>query len=347
MKILFLWDGKESYVKDFWINKYFIENEFDYSYIGINNLKQEDLDNKKRSLFLHIKYIYASIKVLFKSQRGDLIIIWLDKMGVYTFFLSKLLFFSRKLIILNIMIPPAKTNLQRLINWLYSLCYNNDCVTATVNSNELIGYYKKNLKLTRDNIKFLPDSINDLEGISENYNEGDGYVFFGGSGGRNFHLMAEIANNMEDVPFVFVVKKKYFPSEINLKSNIKIYYDTSLNEFNRLLSNASLVVLPISVETPAGLLVLITAGLKSKLVICSKTLSIENYINHNVNGVLLESKDAGIWISIIKKYLDMNDQKMLFGKNLNNSIRNNFSNNAYMTKLVNIIDSITPIQNFK
>jgi glycosyltransferase involved in cell wall biosynthesis len=160
-------------------------------------------------------------------------------------------------------------------------------------------------------------------------------------------LIVEIAKRLPTIPFVFVVKKKYFKNIKELSPNVKIFYDTTLEEFNDKLSKSNLVVLPINVDTPAGILVLITAGLKSKMVITSDTPSIRNYISNNVNGILLENINIDDWVSRINENFNNKHQQKRLGEKLQTEMLNKTSNQYYMNQLESILKSILKIKNFK
>lgn len=346
-KIIFLIDGRTTFLKDFWVNKYFLENNYNYKFLGIDNLKQVDLDKRSRALILNFKYIISSLNAILQSSKGDLVIVWLDKMGIYSFIWSILLFRPRKLLILNIMAPNTNSISSKVRNFIYYLCLKNKNSYATVNNPELTDIYKKDLCIDGGNLFVLNDSIQDVSKLKEEYQLGQDYVFFGGSGGRDFDLIIEIAKRLPTIPFVFVVKKKYFKIDKEISRNVKIFYDTTLEEFNDKLSRSNLVVLPINVDTPAGILVLITAGLKSKMVITSNTPSIRNYISNNVNGILLENIFLDDWVSSINENFNNKHQQKRLGKKLQIEMLNVTSNQNYINQLENIIKSISKIKNFK
>ena len=150
-----------------------------------------------------------------------------------------------------------------------------------------------------------------------------------------------------EVSFVFVVKRKYFPANISLTDNVSIFFDISEDDFNSKLSNCNLLALPIKVNTPAGILVIITAGLKSKLIISSNTVAIRGYITNNRNGILLDTLDAATWCKCIEENFNKEIVKEKFGRTLQKDIKNIISHETYMKNLINIIKTIENLDNYK
>lgn len=346
-KIIFLIDGRRPFLKDFWINRYFLTKGFNYLFLGIDNLKQTDLDKRIRKPLLHLKYFLSSLNCILQSSRDDLIITWLDTMGVYAYLCSRLLFRRRKILILNLMIPYQVTFMSKIRDYFYRIALQDKDCYATVNNSVLSDIYNQNLNLSARSFFVLKDSINDIESIKEDYKPGENYVFFGGSAGRDFELMIEVARRLSNIPFVFVVKKQYFPVVNELPKNISIYFDISIEEFNVRLSNCSLLALPIKVDTPAGILVIITAGLKAKLVISSNTISIREYINNNKNGILLDTSSIEEWCKCIDENFKNEIMKEKLGRTLQKDIQSIISHDAYLKNLLSIINSIDNILKYK
>ena len=84
-KIIFLIDNRTSLLEDFWVNKFFVNANYNYLFLGVDNLDRVDIDLKTRMPILHLKYFIASLKCVLKGSKNDLIIIWLDTMGVYAY----------------------------------------------------------------------------------------------------------------------------------------------------------------------------------------------------------------------------------------------------------------------
>ena len=94
------------------------------------------------------------------------------------------------------MAPKQYTFKSKIRDYLYHFALKDKNCYPTVNNLSLIDIYRKDLNLTNKLFFVLRDSIIHPEYIEEDYKPGDNYVFFGGSGARDFQLMIEIAKRL-------------------------------------------------------------------------------------------------------------------------------------------------------
>lgn len=95
---------------------------------------------------------------------------------------------------------------------------------------------------------------------------------------------------MPNVQFTLVMPtfiQKYY-SKIKISDNIHILGNVSLVEFNKLLQESSIVMLPLNTDAPAGLIVIFQAASQQKTVITTSTPVTKEYID-NKTGVLCEN----------------------------------------------------------
>ena len=267
-------------------------------------------------------------------------------MGVYVYFISKLLLRKKKILILNIMNPPEKRLYSRLRDQVYRFALKSDLCYATVNTNSLIKVYRDSFNLPNKKFYVLQDSVQFHEEIVNKFNSKGNYIFFGGSGGRDFELALKIAENTPWTEFVFVIRKKHYFYKTPLSKNVKVFYDIPSNEFNELMLNSSFVILPIKYDTPAGIIVLITAALMCKCVIASNTLTISEYITHEYNGILVDNKDFESWLNYIKTAIKDVEFRERLGTQLNRDILSMTSHESYMKNLKMILNDIVQKEEF-
>lgn len=341
-KIVFLSDGNLSKISESFLYQHFASRNPPYSMVGVNDLNQDDLDLSSRRVILIYKQAKASIKALMRSNRSDTIVVWLDFMGLLTYLFSRLLFCRRRILVLNLMIPDGtKSIFSVLRRFLYRMMLEDANVFSTVNNIALVGYYKDVLKMNHFHRVFtLEDTmLESAKEISE-WSTGDGSVFFGGAAGRNHDLAIQIATLLPNVQFTFVVKEKQFNSTWLLPQNVTLLRDTSLEEFECHLSRSSVMILPISTHTPAGILTLITAALKCRPVISQNTLSLRHYINSGETGVLLDSSDASSWAAEVNILLDDESKRRAMSEALQRSIVKRCSVERYCSELDSIINVV-------
>jgi len=333
-------------MKDFFIYKGLIKNGYNAVLVGVDNLLQRDLEKKYLKFVLHFKFIIACFKAVLKSKKNDLIISWLDIMGVYVFLISKLLLRKRNILILNIMNPPGKNLYSRLRDKVYRYALKSDHCFATVNTHSLVKVYRDSFNLSNKIFYVLKDSVQFHEVIGTKTNNNGSYIFFGGSGGRDFELALSIAQNTPWAEFVFVIRKKHYIYKPPLPQNVKIYYDIPSTEFNDLILNSNLVLLPIKYDTPAGIIVLITAAFMSKCVIASNTLTLKEYIRHEYNGILVQHQNFENWLNYIKIALKDDEFRERLGTQLHKDILSMTSHENYMKNFFVILDDIIQKKEF-
>ncbi|MDA8657086.1 glycosyltransferase [Luminiphilus sp.] len=342
-KIVFLSDGNLSKISESFLYQHFASRNPPYSMVGVNDLNQDDLDLSSRRLILIYKQLKASIKALMRSNRSDTIVVWLDFMGLLTYLFSRLLFCRRRILVLNLMIPAGtKSIFSVLRRFLYRMMLQDVNVFSTVNNIALVGYYKDVLKMNHFHRVFtLEDTI--LESAKEisGWSAGDGSVFFGGAAGRNHDLAIQIATLLPNIQFTFVVKKKQFNTSNELPQNVTVFRDIPIEEFEYHLSRASVMILPISTHTPAGILTLITAALKCRPVVSQNTLSLRPYINNGETGVLLDSSDASSWAAEINILLEDESKRHVMSEAFQKSIVKRCSVERYCSELDSIINIVS------
>lgn len=345
-KIICLIDGNTKIWKDFFIHRLLTLKGYNSVFLGVDNLKQRDLDKKYFHLLLHIKYFWAAFKCVLKSSKSDIIISWLDIMGVYLFFIAKALFKKRKILILNIMNPPNKNLYSILRDRIYHIVLKSKYCYPTVNSTALIPIYQKSLNLKNKEFFLLHDSIDSYDVYKSDYQKGNNYIFFGGTAGRDYEMILEVARRLEEIDFIFVVRKKYFYISKDIPKNVKIFFDLPAEEFYDLMRYSNLILLPIKVDTPAGIIVLLIAGFMSKLVIASNTITINEYITHNYNGILINNSERDLWINTIKKTFNDFPLQEKLGKQLKLSVEEMTSHNLYVDNILKIINTIDKAEKY-
>jgi glycosyltransferase involved in cell wall biosynthesis len=335
-KIFFL---KDSEIND-WLIEGFSQRDFPIVFMGIEN-GAHTLQNSRfiRIFKLHYAYIKLVLNCLFKSRKGDVIVCLLDVMALYLFLFSKLTFKSREIIVINIMLNDQKDFITTNKRRLFKMMLKNKHVHPTVTSNNLKEYYKKLFDLPSKEFYLLHDCYGKLGKYKKSYQEGSGYVFCGGTNGRDWQGLLKIAKLQPHVKFVIVGPQEDTLGE-QYPSNIKYYYDISFLKFQELIENCSLLALPLNTQAPAGLIVLFTAGLISKPVITTDNAATREYITTEENGILVK---LGDYVDFAKQVnlLFLNEQKQkVFGERLFTMIEAVGSPKVFVDTLIHITSQI-------
>lgn len=332
MKVFFL---KDSEIND-WLISGFAQRNFSINFIGIKNSSQKRSSFRlTRILSLHTRYLNLSLKVLRQSKKNDIIICWLDVVGLYVFLLSKFTGKKRNLVPINIMFNDEKDIITTMKRFLFRAMLINSTTYPTVNSDELSLVYKKIFDLPDKDFIVLHDCYGNLEKYKRTFSKGNGTVFCGGTNGRDWDTLVQTAKLLPDVKFVVVGPSKNILGH-PIPRNIEYYYDITYLKFQQLMENSSVLALPLNTEAPAGLIVLFTAGLMSKAVITTNNVIMREFIQTDNNGILIEMGDFANFAKQITQLLSDNEKQKKFGEKLNSQIEKLGAPLVFVDGVINI-----------
>lgn len=288
------------------------------------------------SSYKWISWLKGAVMAIQRSSSGDTCVFWYDFQGVIALWMCKLFFLKRRIIILNLLLKYKPTLKNRLASCFYKSALLSDYVTTTVTSLAYGEALNRQLKITKRH-ELLHDiypTVNEKESGSK---ASENMVFCGGSNGRDWELMMEIGQSMADVQFTLVMPASVYEYYLKrtLPGNIHILKNVSLPEFNRLLQESSIVVLPLNTNAPAGLIVVLQAASQQKLVITTSTPVTKEYIDQD-SGVLCENI-AEQYIKEIRFHLQHPDIAMTKGRVLHDKLKSMCSQETYIKKLCHII----------
>jgi glycosyltransferase involved in cell wall biosynthesis len=320
-----------------WLVKGFADRNFPIVFYGINNADPMISKSRIFRIFsLHTHYIKLSLKGLFKSGRNDVIITFLDVMGLYLVLISKLFFLKRKIIVINIMFNDNNDAISKIKKIAFRFMLKDSSVFPTITSTELEDIYRSTFKLSNKKFLLLNDCYGKLENYKYPFKSKDDYVLSGGSNGRDWQTLVKTAKILPHINFVIVGPQANTLGE-DIPPNIKFFHNIKFEEFQKLLLNCRICTLPLNTQAPAGLIVLFAAGLMSKPVITTDNITMREYINSGDNGILIEPFDhIELANEIEKLYYDTIRQKKL-GEKLFETVNHKGSPEKYIDDLIRII----------
>jgi glycosyltransferase involved in cell wall biosynthesis len=340
-RIFFL---KDSEIND-WLVEGFSKRKINVSFMGLEKSSQMLQKSRiTRILSLHVKYLKLAIRSIIKSKYEDIIICFLDNIGLYVFFLSKVLFIRRRIIVINIMFNNYPDVITKIKKYLYRLMLKDSYIYPTVTSSDLPAIYRNIFNLPDKEFYLLHDCYGKLSKYKQPFCEGNNYVFCGGTNGRDYKSLLKIAGLLPHIRFVIVGPKKNTLGE-EYPSNIEYHYNIEFHLFQDLIHNCSILALPLKTQAPAGLIVLFTAGLMSKPVITSDTPTMREYIIQGEHGILVETGDTINFASEIGLLLDDTKKQRRMGENLFKKIDTSCSPDAFIEKMLEIINHIEHHEN--
>jgi glycosyltransferase involved in cell wall biosynthesis len=338
-KLLFLVDSEAGSID--WLSRQFDNKNYSTSAIGMNSSMKNRTVSWRRSI-LYYKYIQLSLRGIRNSGAEDVIVSWNFIVGAFAAFFCKISGIKRTILSLN-MISYQKGFINTLVRKLvYDTAFRNNNFYITVNSNELIGSYSADYRIKKDHFFILPDCIKKYYETAS-YTVGNGTVFSGGEGMRDWNTLFKAAELLPDTKFIAIARKKNFDTALEIPKNVSMYFDTDYDFFYNQLKESSVVAIPLSTTAPAGLIVMIRAALLSKPIIITSTSSARNYIENNVNGILIDIHDYEALAREISALLSDSDLRKKLCENMRESIQK-YTPENYANTLENYILQIKELR---
>lgn len=315
-----------------------------YNIYDIPDYSMKDRTHKHRIILLYMKYLKQACKVVSIASEKDLLICFNFTTSIAVGLVSK---FKRKrcaILGINIIAPKRKGIVEKLRNMLFHHIMKSDNFFVTVNSKDYISDYSKRFNINQEKFFVLHDSImNTDDSLPFLYRKS--YVFCGGEAKRDWSTMLKACQAIPEIQFLFVARKKYFDKSLVIPPNATIIFDVSEDEFYNYLKESSLVSIPLETRLPAGLIVILKCALYHKPLIVTRTPSVENYIEHNESGYLIEIKDHNDLSSKIEMLYHNPELQKLFSENLYEKVIKYHSPENRALKLIWIINQISGLQN--
>lgn len=330
---------------DEWLISGFDNIDYPIIIIGANNSTQFlDTPRIVRIVLLHYRYLKVALNALFRSKKPDIIICFLDVMAFYLYILSRIFGKKRNIIAVNIMFNDNKSLITRIKRILFRVMLKNRHVFPTITSASLKLYYQSIFNLPLKEFFLVHDCYGKYIELKKDFKIGNGYVFCGGSNSRDWNTLINTAKLLPKIKFVIVGPSKNILGE-NIPENIDYYYNIGYSKFNSLMENSSLIVLPLITQSPAGLIVLLSAGLMTKAVITTDNATMREYITNKENGILVNIGDPVSFANQIESLIYDIDRLKEFGEKLHQKIEELSSPEAFANKLIKIVNKIQSNEN--
>jgi len=206
-------------------------------------------------------------------------------------------------------------------------------VYPTVTSFELKDHYRKKFKLPSKEFYLLHDCYGDLAKYKKSFYSGENYVFSGGKNGRDWKTIKRTAELLPHINFVIIGPQKNTLGD-SYPANIIYDYDIPSVKFQELVEKCTIVALPLETQAPAGIIVLLTAGLMSKPVVTTNNITMREYIKTGVNGILVEMNDSENFAKQIENIMFDADMQKEFGEKLCHTVQELATPSVYVDTLI-------------
>lgn len=198
-----------------------------------------------------------------------------------------------------------------------------------------IAYYKQELRLRGDAFAFVPLAT-DPRFFQMNSDTSGEYVVSAGRTGRDYSTLLSAA---EGIPYSFrIVADRKSISGLSTPENVEVRYNIPLQELLNMTAKAKLVVLPLQNKPiSVGQSVLIQAMALGKAIIATKNAGTVDYIEHGINGLLVDPYDPRILRDSILSLLNDPGKASLLGENAKRIAREKYSIETRMGSICSLI----------
>jgi glycosyltransferase involved in cell wall biosynthesis len=172
------------------------------------------------------------------------------------------------------------------------LCLRHSLRAATVLTKWEVDYYNRIYKLESDRLQFIPwyyiadGIINDIELRCDKYD-----VFVAGGAALDWELIFNAAQG-QDWRVVAISKAKDLShvERLSKNLNVKIFSAITQDEYNKLLMQSSICVLPLKEMWTSVAHIRISNAIYAGVpIVCTNVRGVEGYLVNNVNSLLTEA----------------------------------------------------------
>lgn len=213
---------------------------------------------------------------------------------------------------INLMLKDKPTTKNRIVSWLYKKALLSQDFRASVTSVEYGKWLNKKLDVDckYDLIHDIYRDYYEQKKIETEPNT----VFCGGSNGRDWQFIFDVAKGLPDIKFNVVMNRNVYESNnYVIPSNVNVFCDITYQGFLEKLCSSKMVCLPLNTEAPAGLIVMFQAAANEKLVITTKTVTSCEYVTEERGEAL--TKNIAMWQKQIKYYMEHEREAVQKAKN--------------------------------
>jgi glycosyltransferase involved in cell wall biosynthesis len=117
------------------------------------------------------------------------------------------------------------------------------------------------------------------------------YIMSYGINARDYHTLFEAVQGISLQ--VVVVARKFNIEGLEIPNNVKVLYNISLHECDKLVSNCLFTVFTFDGTEPScGQISIVTSFMLGKPVICTDWIAVKDYVINDVNGLLVKMGNA-------------------------------------------------------
>lgn len=313
-----------------------VEVELSYPNVVISELVRS-----RKMLKGYYVQLCQVFNILRKAKSGDTIICWYSVTGVFLNFFSRLLGNKYNLILLNWLTPASK---KRPIDRLYRFVLTNPRARILINLKSTEQQWIQHLSVAghqKAKFMFNPDVFNDSDEFVPCAIKKEKYIFIGGMSNRNWQIVNEIAKQNPTITFVCCALEVDFINQVESKaSNIKTYFNLPFEDYNKLMQNASISLIPLRSNLVSGLITMLKTIQYGIPCIVTDTPATRRYVPSDKCNLLLCDDNVDNWSKSIITIMTYSDSEY---RNVVNELQvyilDNFSPKKSAQVIVNATNS--------
>jgi hypothetical protein len=290
-------------------------------------------------LMAYLIRICQAFRAVYMADKNDVLICWTPIQMVCVSVIMRKTKKNIKCISMNWLTPDNRST-DRTIKEKRSILLNNN-IRIIVNSNESILAWRNFLQVdSYDNFRVIPDVFDDVTPFEKINVKDQKYCFSGGMNNRDWKLIYRLAEQNPNIQFVCVALKEDFENQIsNIPSNMKVFYNTSAEEYYTLMKNSSIVLLPLRDRRVAGLINIIKSAQYGVPCLVSRTPATEQYYGDKSKNLLINNESQ--WDARLKKILFSEEEEYIeLTSEFAEYIKENFSSSKAAYNIYQIINEM-------
>lgn len=180
--------------------------------------------------------------------------------------------------------------------------------------------------------------IHGFESMRVTANTASSYALSAGRSGRDYRTLFDVFTQT-GYPLHVVCDSRRALSGCKLAQNIEVRRECYGPDFQKELGGAGMVIIPLAVDDiSAGQMVLIQAMAYKKPIIATRTATIEEYLDHEVNALLVEPHSENALSLAVERLRTDPALAARLAENAYQTYLAKFSMNAFVTNIVRAVN---------
>lgn len=286
-----------------------------------------------KRIFARILIIEVIIKLALQSSKNDIIIFWSPLM-LQCYFMITRNRICRKIVSMGWLTPRY----SRYDKIRKKIMKSKNIIVIAKNKFDRLAieqYYNP-----KNNVHIFPDVLDEMDGwekpifLARLSNKR--YIFMGGRSNRDWDLFIKITRRLPNIQFVGVASSRDWNDEMknSLLENTKIYFDLTVEEYNKLSRESFISLFLLKENTTSGLINIIQSVQWGKICLATKLDSTKKYFVSEMDGQLLDRNDEYKICDTINYYWNIDEEEYInLVYNHQEYIKSNFTSKLFINLL--------------